>query len=428
MTTTPNLGLPYIDAAQAQKHVTHNEAIRGLDALVQTAIVTRTLAAPPATPGDGACYILSGAGTGAWAGHPAGAVAAWQDGIWVFYAPKTGWLAWIVDEGTTVNWTGALWQAFGLPSTAPQFGINAIADSTNKLSVNSAAVLLNNIGNGVQLKLNKHAAADTASVLYQDNFSGRAETGLTGDDSYHFKVSPDGAAWKEALRIDATSGLATVFADPVAALGIATKQYVDTHGPAGPVGPQGPAGAAGPAGVAGATGSAGAQGAIGPAGATGAQGSTGTAGTNGNTVWNGTGAPSAATGANGDFYLDTAANRFYGPKAAGAWPGSSVSLVGPTGSPGSTGPAGPAGAAGPTGSTGPQGPAGPAGGTTGAWTTVQPWAATTAYVLARPPVSSPTRAAPMCASRRIPPQPALMWPSSLRSPRLGRPGRKALPE
>jgi len=89
-------------------------------------------------------------------------------------------------------------------------------------------------------------------------------------------------------------------------------------------------------------------------------------------------------GANGDFYLDAAVNRFYGPKATGAWPGSSVSLVGPTGSPGSTGPAGPAGAAGPTGSTGPQGPAGPAGGTTGAWTTVQPWAATTAYVVGPP--------------------------------------------
>jgi len=229
MTTTPNLGLPYIDAAQAQKHVTHNEAIRGLDALVQTAIVTRALSAAPTTPADGACYILAATGTGAWTGQAAGTVAAWQDGLWVFYLPKTGWLAWIVDEGTTVNWTGTLWQVFGLPTTIPQFGINTAADATNKLSVASSAVLLNNIGNSVQLKLNKHAAADTASVLYQDNFSGRAETGLTGDDGYHFKVSPDGATWKEALKIDATSGLATVFGDPAAALGIATKQYVDSH-------------------------------------------------------------------------------------------------------------------------------------------------------------------------------------------------------
>ena len=33
--TTPNLNLPFIMPAQAQKHVTHNEAIELLDAIVQ---------------------------------------------------------------------------------------------------------------------------------------------------------------------------------------------------------------------------------------------------------------------------------------------------------------------------------------------------------------------------------------------------------
>ncbi|HEV2652996.1 MAG TPA: terminase family protein, partial [Rhizomicrobium sp.] len=50
-----------------------------------------------------------------------------------------------------------------------------------------------------QVKLNKHASADTASLLYQTNYSGRAEMGLTGDDNFHVKVSPDGASWKSAL-------------------------------------------------------------------------------------------------------------------------------------------------------------------------------------------------------------------------------------
>ena len=207
MTTTPNLSLPYIDAAQAQKHVTHNEAIRGLDALVQTAIVTRTLSAPPATPADGACYILASAGTGAWAGQAANIVAAWQDGLWVFYLPKTGWYAWVADEATTVTFTGTVWQVFGQPSVLPQLGINATADATNKLAVKSPTVLFDNIGNGTQVKLNKHAAADTASLLYQDNFSGRAEAGLAGDDKYHLKVSADGATWKEALLVDQATGI-----------------------------------------------------------------------------------------------------------------------------------------------------------------------------------------------------------------------------
>ena len=229
MTTTPNLALPYIDAAQAQKHVTHNEAIRGLDALVQTAIVTRTLSAPPATPADGACYILAAAGTSGWTGYTTGTVAAWQDGIWVFYAPKTGWLAWVIDEATTVTFNGTAWVVFGPNAGLPQLGVNTTADAVNKLAVKSPAVLFDNIGNGVQAKINKRAATDTASLLYQDNYSGRAEIGLAGDDNFHFKVSPDGATWKEALLLDRASGLATILGDPTAALGVATKQYVDAH-------------------------------------------------------------------------------------------------------------------------------------------------------------------------------------------------------
>ncbi|MGB1225861.1 MAG: hypothetical protein ACPHCN_17225 [Mycobacterium sp.] len=80
-----------------------------------------------------------------------------------------------------------------------------------------------------------------------------------------------------------------------------------------------------------------------------------------NTVLNGSGAPSGATGADGDFYIDTASEAIYGPKAAGVW-GSATSLVGPAGG------QGPAGADGQDGADGAQGPVGPAGadGTDGA--------------------------------------------------------------
>ena len=50
MTDTANLGLPCIEGSQAQKHVTHNEALRILDTLVQLAVQDRDLTAPPATP------------------------------------------------------------------------------------------------------------------------------------------------------------------------------------------------------------------------------------------------------------------------------------------------------------------------------------------------------------------------------------------
>jgi chitodextrinase len=105
-------------------------------------------------------------------------------------------------------------------------------------------------------------------------------------------------------------------------------------GPAGPQGAQGipgPQGIQGPAGPAGPQGAAGAAGAQGPAGAIGPQGP---AGLDGKTIRYGTVAPAAGTGNDGDFYINTATNMLYGPKAAGAWP-AGVSLVGPQGPAGS---------------------------------------------------------------------------------------------
>jgi Phage portal protein len=58
----------------------------------------------------------------------------------------------------------------------------------------------------LRYKLSKESAAKTLSLLLQDNFSGRAELGLTGDDDLHVKVSPDGSAWFEAMIADRASG------------------------------------------------------------------------------------------------------------------------------------------------------------------------------------------------------------------------------
>jgi len=67
MTSTTNLALPFIEAAQSQKHVTHNEALGRLDAIVMLAILDRDLSSPPASPTDGARYLVKATGTGAWA-------------------------------------------------------------------------------------------------------------------------------------------------------------------------------------------------------------------------------------------------------------------------------------------------------------------------------------------------------------------------
>jgi hypothetical protein len=225
---TPNLGLPYILAAQSQKHVTHNEAIRALDAIVQLSVLDRDLAAPPGSPANGARYIVAASPTGAWSGH-AGDIAAYQDGAWAFYDPVEGFIAWVADEDAAVVWNGSAWTALttgsGGAGSFSTVGVNATADATNKLAVAAAATLLNHNGAGHQLKINKASASDTASLLYQDALSGRAELGLAGDDNFHFKVSADGSTWKEAIVIDRTTGAASFPLTPGRQILAANRTY-----------------------------------------------------------------------------------------------------------------------------------------------------------------------------------------------------------
>lgn len=219
MDITPNLQLPYIMAAQAQKHVTHNEAIRVLDAILQICVIDRDLAAPPASPADGSRYIVALGATGVWTGQDH-KVAAFQDGAWMYYVPREGWIAWVADEDELVAWDGAGWVIAGgnsasaialNPATGGMVGVNTTADATNRLAAATNAVLFthDNVtpGSGdMRQVLNKAAVGNTVSQLYQSNWSGRAETGLTGDNDFHVKVSADGSTWREAIVVDRNDG------------------------------------------------------------------------------------------------------------------------------------------------------------------------------------------------------------------------------
>ncbi len=111
--TTSNLALPVLAAAQAQKHVTLNEALIRLDALVQASAISRTIASEPASPADGALYILPAGKTGAhWSGMSNGALAVYQDGVWDQIQPREGWLVFVRDTDSFVWFTGAAWQSF----------------------------------------------------------------------------------------------------------------------------------------------------------------------------------------------------------------------------------------------------------------------------------------------------------------------------
>lgn len=204
MDTSARLSLPYLMPAQAQKHVTHNAALERLDILVQLAIEEFDASAPPITPVAGGVWALGPAPSGAWDGH-AGELAAWIDDAWHFVAPVDGWIAVEAATGGLRLYSGGTWGGLALDNMGG-IGIGTSHDATNRLAVAADASLLTHAGDGHQLKVNKAAAADTASLLFQTNWSGRAEMGTTGSDDFAVKVSADGAVWTEALVIDGANG------------------------------------------------------------------------------------------------------------------------------------------------------------------------------------------------------------------------------
>jgi hypothetical protein len=129
------LRVPYIAASQAQKHVTHNEAMTLLDTLVQLSVLDKDLTTPPAEPEEGDTYIVAGSmggatGTGAWLGWDA-RVARYIDGAWRSYLPGqgdgAGWLAYVIDEQLLYRFDGMDWgRAFD--SFVPDVTVDAIGD------------------------------------------------------------------------------------------------------------------------------------------------------------------------------------------------------------------------------------------------------------------------------------------------------------
>ncbi len=205
---TPLLSLPYIQAGQAQKHVTHNEALERLDMLVQLTVEAIDATTPPASAGEGQAWIVGTGATGVWTSNT-GDIAAWRGGGWLFVTPQIGWRVWDKTGGAVTVFDGTAWVAQGGTPDLDNLagvGINAASDATNRLAVSSPATLLNHEGAGHQLKINKNTATDTASLLYQTDWSGRAEMGLAGNDDFSIKVSADGSTFTEALRVDAATG------------------------------------------------------------------------------------------------------------------------------------------------------------------------------------------------------------------------------
>lgn len=198
MNESVNLQLPYIMASQAQKHVTHNEAVRALDALVQIGVTNQVLTAPPSSPANGKRYIPASGATGAWTGKD-GWIAAYQDNAWMYYQPRAGWIAYVADENLIYVHDGSGWAAY----------------SGNGLGGTSA--ILSSTANGAETRLEIAEEELTVTGAFVDGtilipdraivfaVSTRTTQAITGATSYDCGIAGDTGRYGASLGISAGS-------------------------------------------------------------------------------------------------------------------------------------------------------------------------------------------------------------------------------
>jgi hypothetical protein len=212
--TSNSLSLPFIQPSQAQKHVTHNEALRILDVITQLAVLSDDLTAPPALPGEGVRHIIGDGATGDWAGRD-GEVALFETGSWRFFVPRAGWRAYVISRETLVVHDGAEWidldsdeleeiASFGL-------GMTSLAGTPFSAKINAALWTAEYTGDGgtgsILSTFNKETTADDAGFVFQQDFDTRGILGLFGSNDLRLATSPDGTTFHDGLIVRGATGI-----------------------------------------------------------------------------------------------------------------------------------------------------------------------------------------------------------------------------
>ncbi|MXQ07631.1 DUF2793 domain-containing protein [Alphaproteobacteria bacterium GH1-50] len=188
MTSTVTLGLPFVEAAQAQKHVTVNEAFQRLDALTQMTLAGTGASVPPVAPGEGEVHAVGAGASGAWFGFD-GALALYQNGGWDSVTPVAGWRAWDAEAGAIVTFDGVEW----VP------GLIALSGAGAAFAHRTADVL-HSVGGGPVSTVTA-ALPDGALVL---GVSLRVVSSIGGASSFDLGVS--GAATRFAMGVSSAAG------------------------------------------------------------------------------------------------------------------------------------------------------------------------------------------------------------------------------
>lgn len=218
--STARLNLPYLVEGQAMKHLTLNEALAALDGLVCAAVESRSTSLQPDAPTSGQAWLLPPDREGPdWSLFDEGALVRFDEAGWTQLRTPVGALVWDAETGGLLVRAADGWRPLADTLSAlhelTALGVGTRADAANPLAAKLNAALFtaratDEGGTGdLRLVLNRDDASNALSLLFQTDYVGQAEIGMVGDD-LAVKVSADGVAWREALRLHAAGGEAWI--------------------------------------------------------------------------------------------------------------------------------------------------------------------------------------------------------------------------
>lgn len=122
---TANCGFPLLAAGQAQKEITHNEALIVADALISGTVEAGPLDTPPVAPTPGQMWIVGDNPSGSWS-QAAGQLALWTQGGWRFFSPHPGQRLWDKTSGSFIWYRESAWSQ---PVTLNQAAGGTVVDT-----------------------------------------------------------------------------------------------------------------------------------------------------------------------------------------------------------------------------------------------------------------------------------------------------------
>lgn len=191
MSNTANLSLPLVQQAQAQKHITVNEALSILDGVAQLTLESVSQLTPPVNAVDGQIYLVPDSPSGDWV-YKSGLLAIFFNGGWSYIAPKNGWRAYVKSEDRCYTFDGTEWVGDAISLTTSGAGVTL---ETLEFDVNVVAGVIQSTSNVIPVYSTVTGVTGRVTSQIQGSLASWSLGVADSKSRYGSGLSTDDGAW-----------------------------------------------------------------------------------------------------------------------------------------------------------------------------------------------------------------------------------------